>query len=195
MFARAEGYLPAPESAHAIRVVIDEALRCKESGQAKTIAFNLSGHGHFDLGAYERYLNGELEDTNFADLWTRANTPVYALHGASDFVTYDVDHQLIADIVNRAHPGWGRFEKVPSTDHVFSNWATEAESLQHFPTGDFNPVALGMMQRWIAQVRSASRRPDAKRGTEAAPHGGSPPPPGRGIVGPTLFKRVRRWRR
>src|SRR5881409_2186300 len=65
MFARAEGYLPAPESAHAIRVVIDEALRCKESGQAKTIAFNLSGHGHFDLGAYERYMNGELEDYEY----------------------------------------------------------------------------------------------------------------------------------
>src|SRR5436309_3422849 len=65
MFARAEGYLPAPESAHAIRVVIDEAVRCKESGQAKTIAFNLSGHGHFDLGAYERYMNGELEDYEY----------------------------------------------------------------------------------------------------------------------------------
>jgi tryptophan synthase beta chain len=65
MFARAEGYLPAPESAHAIRVVIDEALRCKESGEAKTIAFNLSGHGHFDLGAYERYLQGELEDFEY----------------------------------------------------------------------------------------------------------------------------------
>src|SRR6266446_5140527 len=65
MFARAEGYLPAPESAHAIRVVIDEALRCKESGEAKTIAFNLSGHGHFDLGAYERYMRGELEDYEY----------------------------------------------------------------------------------------------------------------------------------
>src|SRR3989441_7964479 len=65
MFARAEGYLPAPESAHAIRVVIDEALRCRESGEAKTIAFNLSGHGHFDLGAYERYLQGELEDYEY----------------------------------------------------------------------------------------------------------------------------------
>ncbi|MDQ2969083.1 MAG: TrpB-like pyridoxal-phosphate dependent enzyme, partial [Actinomycetota bacterium] len=60
-------YLPAPESAHAIRVVIDEALRCKESGEAKTIAFNLSGHGHFDLGAYERYLNGELEDYEYPE--------------------------------------------------------------------------------------------------------------------------------
>jgi predicted alternative tryptophan synthase beta-subunit len=66
MFARAEGYLPAPESAHAIRVVIDEALRCKDAGQAKTIAFNLSGHGHFDLGAYERYLNGQLEDYEYS---------------------------------------------------------------------------------------------------------------------------------
>src|SRR5438874_1089277 len=65
MFARAEGYLPAPESAHAIRVVIDEALRCKESGETKVIAFNLSGHGHFDLGAYERYMNGELEDYEY----------------------------------------------------------------------------------------------------------------------------------
>src|SRR5438105_13329946 len=65
MFARAEGYLPAPESAHAIRVVIDEALRCKESGEAKVIGFNLSGHGHFDLGAYERYMNGELEDYEY----------------------------------------------------------------------------------------------------------------------------------
>jgi len=61
-FTRAEGILPAPESAHAIRVVIDEALKCKESGQAKVIAFNLSGHGHFDLAAYDQYLAGKLED-------------------------------------------------------------------------------------------------------------------------------------
>jgi len=61
-FTRAEGILPAPESAHAIRVVIDEALKCRESGEAKVIAFNLSGHGHFDLGAYDQYLAGKLED-------------------------------------------------------------------------------------------------------------------------------------
>jgi tryptophan synthase beta chain len=64
-FARTEGFLPAPESAHAIRVVIDEALRCKESGERKTIAFNLSGHGHFDLGAYEKYLSGALQDYEY----------------------------------------------------------------------------------------------------------------------------------
>ena len=64
-FARAEGFLPAPESAHAIRVVIDEAERCRESGERKTIAFNLSGHGDFDLGAYEKYFAGALQDFEY----------------------------------------------------------------------------------------------------------------------------------
>jgi pyridoxal-phosphate dependent TrpB-like enzyme len=62
MFARAEGVIPAPESNHAIRAAIDEALRCKETGEAKTIFFNLTGHGHFDMAAYDRYFAGELED-------------------------------------------------------------------------------------------------------------------------------------
>ncbi|MEJ2687127.1 MAG: TrpB-like pyridoxal phosphate-dependent enzyme [Gammaproteobacteria bacterium] len=61
-FARAEGIIPAPESNHAVRAVIDEALACKASGQPKTLFFNLSGHGHFDMAAYDRYFNGELED-------------------------------------------------------------------------------------------------------------------------------------
>ncbi|HLC41187.1 MAG TPA: TrpB-like pyridoxal phosphate-dependent enzyme, partial [Methylomirabilota bacterium] len=64
-FAKAEGFLPAPEAAHAIRVVIDEALKCKKAGQRKTIVFNFSGHGYFDLGAYERYLAGKLEDYEY----------------------------------------------------------------------------------------------------------------------------------
>jgi tryptophan synthase beta chain len=61
-FARAEGILPAPEPAHAIRAVIDEALRCKEQGSAETIVFNLCGHGHFDLAAYADHLSGNLLD-------------------------------------------------------------------------------------------------------------------------------------
>ena len=64
-FARTEGIIPAPESAHAIRVVIDEALACKKAGRGKTILFNLSGHGHFDLGAYEAYLGGKLQDYEY----------------------------------------------------------------------------------------------------------------------------------
>ncbi len=64
-FTRAEGILPAPESAHAIRVAIDEALRAKAAGEKKVILFNLSGHGHFDLGGYQQYLNGELQDYEY----------------------------------------------------------------------------------------------------------------------------------
>ena len=64
-FARAEGILPAPEPTHAIRVAIDEALAAREAGEARVILFNLCGHGHFDLSAYERYLTGELEDYEY----------------------------------------------------------------------------------------------------------------------------------
>lgn len=62
LFARAEGILPAPETAHAVRAVIDEAIRCRQSGEERTILFNLSGHGHFDLSAYDLYLRGEMEE-------------------------------------------------------------------------------------------------------------------------------------
>ena len=61
-FARVEGILPAPESSHAIRVAIDEALKCKESGEAKNIVFGLTGTGYFDMVAYQKYNDGEMED-------------------------------------------------------------------------------------------------------------------------------------
>lgn len=61
-FARIEGILPAPESAHAIRVAIDEAIKCKETGEEKTIVFGLTGTGYFDMVAYERFNNGEMTD-------------------------------------------------------------------------------------------------------------------------------------
>ena len=61
-FARVEGILPAPESSHAIRVAIDEALKCKETGEEKTIVFGLTGTGYFDMVAYEKYNNGEMGD-------------------------------------------------------------------------------------------------------------------------------------
>ncbi|MCI6770905.1 MAG: TrpB-like pyridoxal phosphate-dependent enzyme, partial [Oscillospiraceae bacterium] len=62
MFARIEGILPAPESSHAIRVAIDEALKCKETGEEKTIVFGLTGTGYFDMVAYEKFNNGEMRD-------------------------------------------------------------------------------------------------------------------------------------
>lgn len=61
-FARVEGILPAPESSHAIRVAIDEALKCKETGEEKTILFGLTGTGYFDMVAYEKYNNGQMTD-------------------------------------------------------------------------------------------------------------------------------------
>ncbi|MFN8495436.1 MAG: TrpB-like pyridoxal phosphate-dependent enzyme [Caldilineaceae bacterium] len=64
-FTRAEGILPAPEPSHAIWKAMQEALHCKESGKSQTIVFNLCGHGHFDLGAYEAYLNNKLEDYEY----------------------------------------------------------------------------------------------------------------------------------
>ena len=64
-FARAEGIVPAPESAHAIRAAIDEALDARAKGEKRVILFNLSGHGNFDMGAYEAYLSGKLEDYEY----------------------------------------------------------------------------------------------------------------------------------
>ncbi|NLT98371.1 MAG: TrpB-like pyridoxal phosphate-dependent enzyme [Christensenellaceae bacterium] len=67
LFARSEIILPAPESAHAIAYAIQKALECRETGEAKTIFFNLSGHGDFDLAAYEEYLAGRLQDFEYTD--------------------------------------------------------------------------------------------------------------------------------
>ena len=66
-FARVEGILPAPESSHAIRVAIDEALKCKETGEEKVILFNLSGHGLIDMASYDKYLSGDLVNYELTD--------------------------------------------------------------------------------------------------------------------------------
>ena len=67
LFARSEGIIPAPESTYAITGAIDEARKCDEAGSPQTILFNLSGHGHLDLGAYEKYFSGDLEDHELSD--------------------------------------------------------------------------------------------------------------------------------
>jgi len=66
-FARTEGIIPAPESAHAIQSAIDEALQAKEAGERRVILFNLSGHGHFDMGAYDAFFAGKLEDHEYPE--------------------------------------------------------------------------------------------------------------------------------
>lgn len=67
LFARTESIVPAPESAHAIRAAVDEALKAKEEGVPRTIVFNLSGHGHLDLYSYDKFLAGETDDIEFPD--------------------------------------------------------------------------------------------------------------------------------
>ena len=63
LFARCEGILPAPESSHALRVAMDEALKCKETGEARTIVLGLTGTGYFDMVAYGKYNDGVMSDT------------------------------------------------------------------------------------------------------------------------------------
>jgi tryptophan synthase beta chain len=67
LFARTEGILPAPESSHAIKGAVDAAIECREAGTEKSILFCLSGHGHFDLTAYDAYLSGKLEDFKYTE--------------------------------------------------------------------------------------------------------------------------------
>jgi len=67
LFAQTEGIIPAPETAHAIKAAVDEAIRCRETGEEKCIVFNFSGHGNFDLAAYDAYLEGQLEDLEYPE--------------------------------------------------------------------------------------------------------------------------------
>ena len=67
IFAKTEGIIPAPETTHAIRVAIDEAIKCKDTGEKKSIVFNFSGHGHLDLGAYDAYLDGKIQDYEYPE--------------------------------------------------------------------------------------------------------------------------------
>jgi tryptophan synthase beta chain len=76
LFARTEGIIPAPESTHAVAQTIREALKAKEEGTEKTILFNLSGHGHIDLGAYEKYLEGSIHDYSVTDEQIQQNLKV-----------------------------------------------------------------------------------------------------------------------
>ena len=72
LFARSEGIIPAPESSHAVRAAIDEAVLAKEEGKEKTILFGLSGHGQLDMGAYDEYLTGNLKDYEYPDAMVKA---------------------------------------------------------------------------------------------------------------------------
>ncbi len=97
----------------------------------------------------------QLGQINFASYWSKLDAHVLAAKGASDFVVYEVDHKLIADIVNRAHPGKGRSVIVPSSDHLFHNFATEPESMRNFQRGKYNLAFSTMMKDWIREVMAS----------------------------------------
>lgn len=94
----------------------------------------------------------QLHETNFPKYWKQANCRVLAVRGESDFVTYDADHKVIADVVNANHPGWGKFEICPSSDHLIHDWPTERASMQGWTKGKFNMNLGNMMLKWIREV-------------------------------------------
>ncbi|MEP6755747.1 MAG: alpha/beta fold hydrolase [Chthonomonadales bacterium] len=94
----------------------------------------------------------QLLKVNFASYWEKVSGHVLAVHGAADFVSCEVDHKLIADIVNSVHPGYGKFVTAPNSDHAFWNWATEAESYRHSPNGTYSPSFLQVIKPWVAEV-------------------------------------------
>ena len=96
----------------------------------------------------------QLAQTNFPAYWKKCNAHALAVRGFSDFVTYDADHKLIADIVNREHPGWGKFVVLPDSDHLFHNFSTEQESMKNFQKGTFNNAFSKVMKDWIKDVMS-----------------------------------------
>mgnify|MGYP005838411979 CR=1 FL=1 len=83
LFAKTEGIIPAPETAHAIKAAVDEAVRCREANDPKCIVFNFSGHGHFDLAAYDTFLEGKLEDLEYSEeVLTKALSTLPRVPGA-----------------------------------------------------------------------------------------------------------------
>ena len=86
--------------------------------------------------------------------WSRCQTNVLAVRGASDYVTYDVDHKLIADVVNRENPGTARSLTLADSDHLFHKFPTEQDSMKNAQKGEFNPAFTQLMKSWIEEVMS-----------------------------------------
>jgi pimeloyl-ACP methyl ester carboxylesterase len=99
----------------------------------------------------------ELGRINFPSYWSKCNSHVLAVRGASDFVTYDVDHKLIADIVNRVNPGRGKSMVLPGSDHLFHEFASELDSMNGRQRGNFNPAFTKVLKDWIAEVIATNR--------------------------------------
>ena len=95
----------------------------------------------------------QLNEINFADYWNKLDGHVLAVKGASDFVVYEADHKLIADIVNRRQPGRAKFAIAPNCDHLLHAFATEPESLRNFQRGEYSDSFEKLLVEWMAEVR------------------------------------------
>ncbi|MCY2959026.1 MAG: alpha/beta fold hydrolase [Planctomycetota bacterium] len=94
----------------------------------------------------------QLNEINFASYWSQLDCHVLAVKGASDFVVYEADHKLIADIVNRKHEGQGKFVIAPNSDHLFHAFATEQDSMRNFQRGTFSDSFTKILKDWMAEV-------------------------------------------
>lgn len=124
----------------------------KEHPEWKAIVESTFPDGTFSQRATKFWT--QLEDINFESFWAKCNSHVLACWGESDFVSYKIDHQLVADIVNKQHPGWARFLTIPNSDHVLANWKSQEESFQHFPNGQFNPAFIDVIKTWLDDVKN-----------------------------------------
>lgn len=146
-------------TARMLELVLEDGQSPEQVAQARPelaglVAENFPGDLYFGRSlAFWR----QIFATNLASLWARSNTHVLVVHGASDYVSYAADHELIAKIVEQAHPGWARYESPPNSDHWMHEWPTEAESEKHAGTGTFNPAFAKMLLDWIKEGGNATR--------------------------------------
>lgn len=97
----------------------------------------------------------QLADINFASYWAKLDCDVLTVKGAADFVVYEADHKLIADLMNRKKAGKGKFIVLPNSDHLFHNFATEQDSIRNFQRGKFNADFAKVFKNWVDEVLAA----------------------------------------
>lgn len=144
--------------AHMLELILDERQSPERVQAAHPELVALVAENFPDDLYYGRSLEfwRQLESTNFATLWSRTSAHVLAVHGESDYVSYVVDHELIAQIVNDAHPGRSRYVSLPSSDHWLNEWPSEIESKNHAGSGKYNPAFAKLVRDWTAEVESTT---------------------------------------
>lgn len=94
----------------------------------------------------------QLNQVNFPKVWASLDAHVLAVHGVSDFVSYAKCHKIIADVVNKKNPGFGKYVELPNSDHLMNGWATEAESHKNWPNGTWDHGFTKLLFDWTKEV-------------------------------------------